>query len=239
MSIAHLLIDRGNSQIKAVWYTVKQCRTWQADQIQDILAMLPPQPPDAIWIADVTHLDQQQTLYDTLTQHCQAPIYPVRVAHYQHHLPTRYAVDQLGVDRWLAMLACYQRSQGSCLVVDCGTAATFDWVDHAGTHQGGYILPGVHLMQQSLWQNTAIPACQSDQTMPQLARDTATAITRGSHQALVSLMQHMLQEMPHPATLCIGGGAGHALLPYLTVPYIWVPDMVIQGLIYLANLEQP
>ncbi|MDP1069535.1 type III pantothenate kinase, partial [Klebsiella pneumoniae] len=62
---------------------------------------------------------------------------------------------RMGVDRWLAMLAAWQRVGQSCWVVDCGSAITLDLLDAEGRHQGGYILPGLRLMQQSLLGNTA------------------------------------------------------------------------------------
>ena len=65
-------------------------------------------------------------------------------------------VSTMGVDRWLAMLAAYKRSASSCCILDCGSAITFDWIDAEGLHQGGYIVPGFHLLQESLAQKTPI-----------------------------------------------------------------------------------
>ena len=64
--------------------------------------------------------------------------------------------EKLGVDRWLAMLAAEDEFP-NCLkvIVDCGTAITVDVVDQSGQHQGGYIVPGLRLMKESLAFNTA------------------------------------------------------------------------------------
>ena len=51
---------------------------------------------------------------------------------------------ELGIDRWLAMIAGYEILKGGgFIVIDAGTAITVDIVDHKCRHSGGYILPGL------------------------------------------------------------------------------------------------
>ncbi|CAA0112251.1 Type III pantothenate kinase [Zhongshania aliphaticivorans] len=63
-------------------------------------------------------------------------------------------VGKLGVDRWLAMLAAYTKSQSACIVIDAGTALTIDIVDKDGCHRGGYILAGASLVLKVLSEAT-------------------------------------------------------------------------------------
>jgi type III pantothenate kinase len=63
-------------------------------------------------------------------------------------------VSMMGIDRWLALLAAYKKTANACCVLDYGSAITFDSVDAEGVHQGGYIVPGFHLMQESLARKT-------------------------------------------------------------------------------------
>ncbi len=63
--------------------------------------------------------------------------------------------EQMGVDRWLAMIAAWHRYHRPVCVVDAGTACTVDLVDAAGQHLGGWIAPGRGLMIHALNQNTA------------------------------------------------------------------------------------
>ena len=64
--------------------------------------------------------------------------------------------QQLGVDRWLALLgAAKNYAQQNCLIIDLGTATTVDLLRKDGQHLGGWIFPGVYTMQQSLLTNTA------------------------------------------------------------------------------------
>lgn len=79
------------------------------------------------------------------------------------------AYPELGVDRWLAMLAA-NRMGGpeNKLVVSCGTAVTIDALSYTGRHLGGYIVPGVSLMKRSLHTNTA--------QLPQVADISSTIV---------------------------------------------------------------
>ena len=49
--------------------------------------------------------------------------------------------ETLGIDRWLAVVAAYQRYLGPVLVVDAGSAITIDLIGPQGVHLGGYISP--------------------------------------------------------------------------------------------------
>ena len=61
----------------------------------------------------------------------------------------------LGVDRWLAMIAAYNEFKSSCLIVDAGTAITIDVLAGDGRHLGGMIAPGLNLVGGALYSNTA------------------------------------------------------------------------------------
>ena len=61
---------------------------------------------------------------------------------------------KLGVDRWLAIVAAYARMQKACVVFDCGTAFTADFINTTGVHLGGCIAPGLRLLSGTLLGNT-------------------------------------------------------------------------------------
>lgn len=63
--------------------------------------------------------------------------------------------ERLGVDRWLAMIAAHQLyPQQNVLIIDAGTATTIDLLAADGKHCGGWIMPGVQTMFDSLLSNT-------------------------------------------------------------------------------------
>jgi type III pantothenate kinase len=102
---------------------------------------------------------------------------------------------RLGVDRWLAMLAAYQRVQGPCIIIDGGTALTLDILDSEGLHQGGFILPGLSLMARSLEQNTAIKLSTRGQ-VPSIApgHSTDQAVRNGILAAVIALIERLHRE---------------------------------------------
>jgi len=62
---------------------------------------------------------------------------------------------RLGVDRWLAVVAAWQRTHHALAVISVGTAACADFVDADGRHAGGYIAPGLRLLVDVLDRRTA------------------------------------------------------------------------------------
>jgi len=99
-------------------------------------------------------------------------------------------VSRLGIDRWLAMLAGYNRADGACMVIDSGTAFTIDVVDAEGLHQGGYILPGLALMQGSLETNTAIRLSNNYTAYSKkLGHSTDEAVFNGTVTALLAVIR--------------------------------------------------
>ena len=63
--------------------------------------------------------------------------------------------DRLGVDRWLGVVAAWQRAHHALAVIGLGTAACVDFVDADGRHAGGYIAPGLRLLADALDRRTA------------------------------------------------------------------------------------
>ncbi len=233
-----MFIDIGNSCIKAIRNIDGQHQRLQATTLASLLTSV-PHTPDAIWISDVSPAHHQNAHAALLQKTWQVPVHRVSLAAHGKYLPTCYARDQLGIDRWLAMLACRQQINPPFVVVDYGTAVTLDVVDASGTHQGGYILPGLSLMRAALQQQTGITDTISTRQEPHLAQDTGCAIEQGGQQAIASLIHQMMQTLPANTSLCLSGGDGRSLLPYLQIPATCLDDLVLQGLIRVAQLETP
>jgi type III pantothenate kinase len=63
--------------------------------------------------------------------------------------------SKLGADRWAALIGARALSKKNTLIMNAGTASTIDLLGSNGVHYGGWILPGLSLMQNSLANNTA------------------------------------------------------------------------------------
>lgn len=62
---------------------------------------------------------------------------------------------EVGVDRLIAAIAAYEKYGGPLIVVDFGTATTFDAVSKRGEYMGGAIYPGIKISMDALFSNTA------------------------------------------------------------------------------------
>jgi type III pantothenate kinase len=86
----------------------------------------------------------------------------------------------LGPDRACAVAAAYRRYRGPVIVVDCGTAITFDAVSRSGVHMGGLISPGLTISAEALSAGTAaLPRAESSGHPDLIGKNTAGSIRAG------------------------------------------------------------
>lgn len=137
--------------------------------------------------------------------------------------------EKLGVDRWLALLAARHELGRACVVVDAGTAVTIDVLDDFGTHQGGYIVPGLTLMLNALLSGTSGVRLDAA-PVASLAAGTCTsdAVLRGCTAMTVVLIERARRGSELP--LVLTGGDAELLAPWLAAPSLLCPELVLDGL---------
>lgn len=149
---------------------------------------------------------------------------------------------QLGIDRWLTLLAVRADESGAVCIVDCGTALTIDLMTDAGVHRGGMILPGLHLMRESLLRDTKIPRVTDVEVGSMLAQDTATAVAAAALHASAALIERVMQEaqvnyIGTPALILTGSDA-LTVASVLNVPCKIDNGLVMKGLALLATSKE-
>jgi type III pantothenate kinase len=230
-----LLLDVGNSRCKwalvenGVW--LRQGALDNADwpALRNTLAALPA--PRLVRISNVAG----EAMAQRLRELCVAWPCTVQFALAQdeqcgvRNLYERPA--QLGSDRWLALVAAWQKVGAACLVVNFGTATTVDALSERGEFLGGLILPGLALMRASLASNTAQLEI-SDGKPCEFPRNTADAIFNGVMHATIGAVRHQFDVLAaRQKTACIiSGGAAAAMQPYLGIPCERVDNLVLHGL---------
>ena len=150
--------------------------------------------------------------------------------------------EQLGVDRWLSVLAAYDATHAAVCVVSVGTATTVDAVTSAGEHLGGVIVPGPELMIASLMKNTsdiADRARDDDVGASLFADSTLSAIYQGANYALAALVERAAEALQRrcgvsPA-IVLTGGASTRIDSTLRLAYRTIPDLVLRGLALVAQ----
>ncbi|MCO1334310.1 type III pantothenate kinase [Microbulbifer sp. OS29] len=143
----------------------------------------------------------------------------------------------LGADRWLAMLAAYQKSAQAALIVDCGSAVTLDLLDNGGCHIGGYIVPGFGLMNRALSADTHAAKSCEDLTLTKVlgaGRNTNEAINRGLLLMVMGAVDRAMQELQafsgSRPLLWLTGGDARLLSSVYQQQHHLAPDLVMDGL---------
>lgn len=162
----------------------------------------------------------------------------IEVASVAAKLHNAYASQEtLGVDRWLAAIGAWTSVGKACLVIGAGTATTVDLIETAqetghGIYRGGLILPGIDLMHQALHQGTArLPDTPGRyRCAPDVADNTADAITSGIFEATCGAIERMGRRLPNDAPWLLTGGHAVALSHVLAGRAAVMNDLVLEGL---------
>lgn len=145
------------------------------------------------------------------------------------------APSQLGSDRWAALIAAWQQMRKACLVVNCGTATTIDTLSEQGVFLGGLIVPGVEMMQSSLISATDQLELQQGKYAP-FPKNTADALHSGAIQATCGAIERQHALLDHAAaTVVLSGGAATVVREHLKMPLHVMDNMVLQGLLIIAQ----
>lgn len=232
-----LEIDIGNTQLK--WRVVGQVGK-TAVQRASTEAFLAGDVQDAAFsgvtrvrVASVASDAINERLRLSLQAICSQVFFAQSVAQMYGLVNAYERPEKMGVDRWLGMLAAWQRQRSGLCVIDCGSAITVDWVDAQGQHLGGYIIPGLRMMQTSLLNNTARvkfdPQSFGWDEAPGVT--TEACVKNGSSYLLSALAEKIQRQADEKGiqSLVVTGGDGHFLVDYLRSAQ-WEPELVMEGL---------
>jgi type III pantothenate kinase len=142
--------------------------------------------------------------------------------------------EQLGVDRWLAILAGFTQAKRAVVVADLGSALTVDLVTARGEHLGGYIGPGLAAMRNTLLGNTQKIRLTDVSSVVRTApgRSTDTAVTAALSTMMIGLITAAMKELAshgEDPALVITGGDAELLPPFFPGASI-IPELVLDGL---------
>lgn len=235
-----LFVDVGNTAIK--WANERELQSNRvhrasSQQIPESIdqAWLELAAPSEVHIASVRTSEISHRLSHWIAQHWQAKVRFSKTAQQELGVTAGYTTpSQLGVDRWLALLAAHQIGAGPKLVVDCGSATTVDGVDESGQHLGGLILPGLQLIGKCLELNTDLSFGESGLDLNGFATDTAAGVQSGAMLTHLCVVERLLQDLEQrcgkTAECIITGGNADSLSAHLSATHQVIPDLVLQGL---------
>ena len=162
-------------------------------------------------------------------------------AHRQSLMPIFYTNPaEMGADRIAVSIAAYRRYRGSVIVVDMGTATTFDCISKDGEHLGGAIAPGFRLSADALFQKASrLPRLELFDLPPKaIALDTISSINVGLIYGYISLVDGLVtrlkKELGPAKVVATGGLAGLIAAESQQIEEV-LPDLTLEGLKIIFN----
>ena len=248
-----LLIDIGNSRLKWVLWHPSRPRyggvvaskpiDWQL--LDQQWQRLPP--IETATIAAVAAVAQLTELMERIQARWQVVPQQLHSAAVWRGLRSGYREpSQLGVDRWLVLVAATAEYSGPLCVVDCGSAVTIDVVTADGQHGGGWIVAGVTLQRQLLQQGTDQVTMQNPPVVatsqPFAWGDCTTAAVANGIDAMLAATiecarRQWQAETGSVVTLLLTGGDAPRLQPLLEPPLQFDKELLFKGMIQLQQFS--
>ncbi|MBF0263865.1 MAG: type III pantothenate kinase [Gammaproteobacteria bacterium] len=244
----NLYIDAGNSFFKIGIYnkmnewiktlSIKNQNLFNELE-QVILETKKTQELNKIWIACVNQALDKTTLTKILTKFSRN-IYFFKNDDYPFINSKYQSLQQLGVDRWLAILYPHFQQHKDYLIISCGTAITLDIViNHE--HLGGHIIPGITTAMTSLKQKANLKSSLTKYENIYLPGiNTSECIIQGVLSYTAAYINTMIENLNKQSTsevsLWICGGDAELIASYLNYDYNLKTDMVLTSLNQIANL---
>ena len=148
--------------------------------------------------------------------------------------------EQAGADRLVAAVGAHIRHPGDLIVIDFGTATTFDVIDDAGNFRGGVIAPGINLSVEALYTAGALlPRVNIDKPDTVIGGATVPAMQSGIFWGYVSMIEGMIpriaEEYGKPVKVVATGGLAPLFADVTGVIDATEPDLTLIGLREIAR----
>ena len=242
----NLLIDLGNSRLK---WAQQDAGRWHTDaallEAEDMAPLL-----DRVWsgmtvprqvvVCSVSDPRRLQTLEQWVRARWSMAPRVIRSQAEQLGVKNRYREpEQLGADRWAALIGARSMTSSAACVVDCGTAVTVDALSAEGEFRGGMIFPGLRLLRDGLAGGTVGIKITDGSDADCLARSTADGVAAGTLFGLAGAVERLIHEyrrtLGDSMQVLLTGGDAPQLGPRLSVAFTPVPDLVLKGLARIAD----
>jgi len=151
--------------------------------------------------------------------------------------------QEVGADRIVNSVAGFQEYGGPCIVIDLGTATTFDAVSKKGQYLGGIISPGILISSEALFQRAAkLPRVEIREPEEVIGRNTVSAIQSGIFYGYLGLIEKIIDVMQtelggNAVTVATGGLAGLIASRTEKIKHV-DPDLILKGLYILNEMNR-
>jgi type III pantothenate kinase len=152
---------------------------------------------------------------------------------------------EVGADRLVNAVAAYERVHDACVVVDFGTAITYDAVSAAGEYLGGIITPGAEISIDALYERAAkLPKVELAPPRSLIGKSTVDAIRSGIVYGFAGqvdgIVRRLREELGPDTTVIATGGLAGLLVPFVRETIDEVDDLLtLIGLRLIWERNQP
>jgi type III pantothenate kinase len=138
---------------------------------------------------------------------------------------------EVGADRLVNAVAAYDRLGGPCIVVDFGTAITYDAVSAAGEYLGGIITPGAEISIEALTERAAkLPKVEIAEPRSLIGKSTVDAIRSGIVYGFAGqvegIVRRLREELGRDTPVIATGGLARAVVPFILETIDEVDDLL-------------
>jgi len=151
---------------------------------------------------------------------------------------------EVGADRLVNAVAAHRRYGGPLIIVDFGTATTFDVVDEAGRYRGGVIATGINLSLEALHRAAAkLPRVAVERPAQVIGSSTVSAMQSGVYWGYVGLIEGMVRRIKEeygvPMRVIATGGLAGLFADATEVIEQVDRDLTMAGLVELFHADRP
>ena len=158
----------------------------------------------------------------------------------------RIAIDnpkQVGADRIVDAAAAYGLYGGPVLVLDFGTATTYDLIDEKGTFITGITAPGIQTAAKALWEDAAkLPEIEIKKPDSIMAKDTITSMQAGLVYGQIGQTEYIIKEVKKASglkniTVVATGGLGRIIASETSEIDIFDPTLTLKGMLLIYKKQ--
>ena len=143
---------------------------------------------------------------------------------------------EIGADRIVDAVAAYYKYGGPVLVVDFGTATTYDLITESGAFTAGITCPGIRISANALWNDTAkLPEIEIEKPASILAKDTITSMQAGLVYGCIGQTEYIIKKIKEEsgleqARVVATGGLGKLIADNTDSIDVYDPMLTMEGL---------
>lgn len=148
---------------------------------------------------------------------------------------------EIGPDRIVDAVAGYEKFGGPVIVVDFGTATTYDLIGSNGTFEAGITAPGIRTAARSLWGDAAmLPAIEIKKPKSILAKETISSMQAGLVYGAIGQTEYIIRKIKEESgyadvKVVATGGLGKIIAQETDTIDAYDPDLTLEGLRLIYN----